>query len=67
MIAPVVAQLIAEERIAAGIRASETARLVALARGGRPSPWTRLIRGLVGGRLALRGLHRRRIASCATC
>lgn len=68
MITPLVAQLIAEERIAAGTRAAETARLVALARGERSGTWARLSRGL-SGRLALPGLHRRRppVAPCVTC
>jgi len=68
MISPLVAQLIAEERIAAGSRAAETARLVALARGERPGTWGRVSRGL-SGRLALPGLHRRRapVTPCLTC
>lgn len=66
MITPLVAQLIAEERIAAGIRAAETARLVSLARGERPSAWARLARGLSGRRLTLH--HRPApVAPCATC
>ena len=68
MITPLVAQLIAEERIAARIRAAETARLVTRARGERPGTWARMSRGL-SGRLTLPGLHRgqAQVAPCPTC
>lgn len=68
MITPLVAQLIAEERIAAGIRAAETTRLVALTRGERTATRGRR-RHLLSSRLALPGLHRRQapVVQCATC
>jgi hypothetical protein len=70
MISPLVAQLIAEERIAAAIRAAETARLFDEARVDRSRTRARPLRGLSVVLAALPGvLHRRRetVTPCLTC
>jgi len=70
MISPLVAQLIAEERIAAAIHAAETARLLDEARVDRSRTRARPLRGLSGVLAALPGvLHPRReaVTPCLTC
>ncbi|MGZ4540354.1 MAG: hypothetical protein ACXVX8_18860 [Blastococcus sp.] len=64
MITPQVAQLIAEDRIAAGSRAAENARLVHLLCPERPGTWARLTHRVGATATRLRGaLHHERAAA----
>ena len=69
MITPLVAQLIAEERIAAGSRAAENARLLHHARVERPGAWAVLTHRMGATAVRLRGAvhHQRAAAVPCTC
>jgi hypothetical protein len=67
MLTPEVAQLIAEERIAERIRYAQTAHLIRLARGDRPSRWARLAEHLRGTLSRLPSVLRRRQAPSVSC
>ncbi|HEV7212906.1 MAG TPA: hypothetical protein VGN47_14450 [Blastococcus sp.] len=69
MISPLVAQLIAEERIAAGSRAAENARLSRLFRAERAGSWARVTHLVGATATRLGGLlhHHRPAAAVVPC
>lgn len=68
MITPLVAQLIAEERIAAGSRAAENVRLAREVGTERPSAWSALTHRVGVTATRLRGaLHHQRAAVPCPC